>query len=159
MQGEQVSQLWPAVTGSGLDIVFAHQQFKWGSDAKGKASVSVVIVGMAMDAGGEKRRLFYHGDGAASLEENPRHISPYLIGSARPLPLVGNASSALNGLPPMEMGSKAIDGGHYILDDKQREDLLGNDPQAEEFVRPFVGGPRVPQRREQVDTCAAQRRA
>ena len=122
VQGEQVSQLWPAVLGAGLDIVFAHQQFKWGSDARGRASMSVAIVGMARDAGGEKRRLFYHGDGADALEENPAHISPYLIGSPRPLPLVGRAPSALNGLPAMEMGSKAIDGGHYILDDRQRGD-------------------------------------
>ena len=139
VQGEQVSQLWPAVLGAGLDIVFAHQQFKWGSDARGRASVSVVIVGMARDAGGEKRRLFYHGDGAAALEENPAHISPYLIGSARRLPLVGRAPSALNGLPAMEMGSKAIDGGHYILDDQQREEFLEKEPQAKEFIRPFVG--------------------
>ena len=138
-QGEQVSQLWPAVLRSGLDIVFAHQPFKWGSDAKGKASVSVAIVGMARDIGGEKRRLFYHGDGMAVLEENPEHITPYLIGSARPLPLVDSAPSALNGLPPMAMGSKAIDGGHYILDGRQREEFLGKEPQAEEFLRPFVG--------------------
>ena len=139
VQGEQVSQLWPAVLESGLDIVFAHQQFKWGSDARGKASVSVVIVGMARDAGAAKRRLFYHGDGTAALEENPSHISPYLIGSARPLPLVDRAPSALNGLPPMAMGSKAIDGGHYILDGGQRAELLEGEPGAAEFVRPFVG--------------------
>ena len=142
VQGEQVPQLWPAVLGRGLDIVFAHQQFKWGSDARGKASVSVVIVGMARDAGGERRRLFYHGGGGggpAALEENPAHISPYLIGSAGPLPLVDSAPSALNGLPPMEMGSKAIDGGHYILDDGQRARLLEAEPRAEEFVRPFIG--------------------
>ena len=140
VQGEQVSQLWPAVLGAGLDIVFAHQQFRWGSDARGRASVSVVIVGMARGAGGEKRRLFYHGDGGAgALEENPAHISPYLIGAAGPLPLVGRAPSALNGLPAMEMGSKAIDGGHYILDDRQRGAFLKKEPQAKGFIRPFVG--------------------
>ena len=139
VQGEQASPLWPAVLGTGLDIVFAHQQFKWGSDAKGKASVSVVIVGMARDAGRVKRRLFYHGDGTAVLEENPDHVSPYLIGSARPLPIVTPARSALNALPAMAMGSKAIDGGHYILDDRQREEFLKKEPQAEEFIRPFIG--------------------
>ncbi len=138
-QGEQVSQLWPTVLGSGLDIVFAHQQFKWGSDAKGKAAVSVVIVGMARDAGGEKRRLYYHGGGTTALEENPMHISPYLIGSAKPLPLVASAITTLNGLPPMEMGSKAIDGGYYILSDKERKEFLEKEPQAEEFIRPFIG--------------------
>lgn len=139
VQGEQVAELWPAVLGGGLDISFAHQPFKWGSDARGRASVSVVIVGLAGDAGGERRRLFYHGDGAAALEENPAHISPYLIGSARPLPLVRSAPAALNGLPPMEMGSKAVDGGRYILSDEERERFLEREPQAGEYIRPFVG--------------------
>ena len=139
VQGEQVSQLWPDVLDTGLDIVFAHQQFKWGSDAKGKASVSVVIVGMARNAGEVERRLFYHGADTSVLEENPERISPYLIGSAGPLPLVASAPSALNGLPPMEMGSKAIDGGHYILDDEARMQFLVKEPQAEEFIRPFIG--------------------
>ena len=139
VQGEQVAELWPAVLGGGMEIVFAHQPFKWGSDAKGKASVSVVIVGMAKDAGGERRRLFYHGDGTLTLEENPAHISPYLIGAARPLPLVKSAPAALNGLPPMEMGSKAIDGGHYIQSDEQRESFLAKEPQAGEYIRPFIG--------------------
>lgn len=139
VQGEQVAELWPAVLGGGMEIVFAHQPFKWGSDAKGRASVSVVIVGMAKDAGGERRRLFYHGDGASALEENPAHISPYLIGAARPLPLVKSAPAALNGLPPMEMGSKAIDGGHYIQSDEQRESFLAKEPQAGECIRPFIG--------------------
>ncbi len=139
VQGEQVAELWPAVLGDGMEIVFAHQPFKWGSDAKGRASVSVVIVGMAGDAGGEHRRLFYHGDGASALEENPAHISPYLIGAARPLPLVKSAPAALNGLPPMEMGSKAIDGGHFMLSDEQRESFLAKEPQAGECIRPFIG--------------------
>ena len=139
VQGEQVAELWPAVLGGGMEIVFAHQPFKWGSDAKGRASVSVVIVGMAGDAGGEHRRLFYHGDGASALEENPAHISPYLIGAARPLPLVKSAPAALNGLPPMEMGSKAIDGGHFMLSDEQRESFLAKEPQAGECIRPFIG--------------------
>lgn len=139
VQGEQVAELWPAVLGDGMEIVFAHQPFKWGSDAKGRASVSVVIVGMAKDAGGERRRLFYHGDGASALEENPAHISPYLIGAARPLPLVKSAPAALNGLPPMEMGSKAIDGGHLMLSDEQRESFLAKEPQAGEYIRPFIG--------------------
>ena len=139
VQGEQVAELWPAVLGGGLEIVFAHQPFKWGSDAKGKASVSVVIVGLAGDACNERRRLFYHGDGTEMLEENPSCISPYLIGSSLPLPLVKSASAALNGLPSMEMGSKAIDGGHYILSDEKRERFLEREPQAEEYIRPFIG--------------------
>ncbi len=46
-QGEQVAQLWPLLfERCGLEIAFAHRTFVWGSDARGKAHVHVVIVGL-----------------------------------------------------------------------------------------------------------------
>ena len=143
-QGEQVAQLWPAVLGErGMEIDFAHQSFRWGSEARGKAHVSVVIVGMSRK-GGEgahrrPKRLFYHGGGVPPLEENPPYISPYMIGTSRPYPAVREAPRPLNGLPPMKMGSKPIDGGHYVLSDDERSALVGSEPGAAQFVRPYVG--------------------
>ena len=128
-----------------MEIDFAHQSFKWGSEARGKAHVSVVIVGMSRKGGGEgaqeqrPKRLFYHGGGAPPLEENPPYISPYMIGTGRPYPAVREAPRPLNGLPPMKMGSKPIDGGHYILSDDERSALVGSEPRAAQFVRPYVG--------------------
>ena len=46
-QGEQVAQLWPVLFGRcKLEIAFAHRTFAWGSDARGKARVHVVILGL-----------------------------------------------------------------------------------------------------------------
>ncbi len=46
-QGEQVAQLWPLLFDRyGLEISFAHRTFEWGSDARGKAHVHVVIIGL-----------------------------------------------------------------------------------------------------------------
>ena len=46
-QGEQVAQLWPILfTRENLEISFAHRTFAWGSDARGKAHVHVVIIGL-----------------------------------------------------------------------------------------------------------------
>ena len=46
-QGEQVAQLWPILfQRGGLEIAFAHRTFAWGSDARGKAHVHVVILGL-----------------------------------------------------------------------------------------------------------------
>ena len=43
-QGEQVAQLWPILFArANLAIAFAHRTFAWGSDARGKAHVHVVI--------------------------------------------------------------------------------------------------------------------
>ena len=54
-QGEQVSQLWPVLFARcGLEIEFAHRTFAWGSDARGKAHVHVVILGLAKRAAAPK---------------------------------------------------------------------------------------------------------
>ena len=46
-QGEQVGQLWPLLFERyRLEIAFAHRTFAWGSDARGKAHVHVVILGL-----------------------------------------------------------------------------------------------------------------
>jgi hypothetical protein len=46
-QGEQVAQLWPLLFDRyNLEITFAHRTFEWGSDARGKAHVHVVIIGL-----------------------------------------------------------------------------------------------------------------
>ena len=47
IQGQQVAQLWPLLFERfGLEIAFAHRTFAWGSDARGKAHVHVVILGL-----------------------------------------------------------------------------------------------------------------
>ena len=51
-QGEQVAQLWPLLFDRRLEIAFAHRTFAWGSDARGKAHVHVVI---SASTGGELR--------------------------------------------------------------------------------------------------------
>ena len=84
-QGEQVAQLWPTVLGRhGYEIAFAHRTFPWGSEARGKAAVHVVIVGLAPKAQAPaERRLFSYPDTKGEPVET-RHtaLSPYLIDAA-----------------------------------------------------------------------------
>ena len=63
-QGEQVAQLWPLLLDHRrLEIAFAHRTFAWGSDARGKAHVHVVIIGLAAtDHVPRDRRLFAYED-------------------------------------------------------------------------------------------------
>jgi hypothetical protein len=59
-QGEQVAQLWPILfVKYGLEIAFAHRTFAWGSDARGKAHVHVVVIGLTRrDTQPDEKRLF-----------------------------------------------------------------------------------------------------
>ena len=45
-QGEQAGILWPAMFGAGYFIKFGHRTFQWDSDARGKAAVHCMIVGL-----------------------------------------------------------------------------------------------------------------
>ncbi|MGL5295048.1 MAG: class I SAM-dependent DNA methyltransferase, partial [Aeromonas sp.] len=46
-QGEQVATLWPAVFKLGINIHFAYPTFAWANNARDKAAVHVVIVGLS----------------------------------------------------------------------------------------------------------------
>ena len=63
-QDEQVAQFAPLLFQRfGIEIIFAHRTFAWGSDARGKAHVHVVILGLGLAARATpKRRLFSYED-------------------------------------------------------------------------------------------------
>lgn len=144
-QGEQAAQLWPLLLGRrGLEIAFAHRTFAWGSDARGKAHVHVVILGLErQEAARPEKRLYSYPDVAGEPEES-RHaaLSPYLFDAAGlrdPHLTVREEGRPINGMKKMIVGSKPIDGGHYVLDADERAALLQAEPDAAPFLRPYVG--------------------
>ena len=144
-QGEQVAQLWPILLERHrLEIAFAHRTFAWGSDAKGKAHVHVVILGLDhKDRVSKERRLFDYPDIKGQPQESrPKAISPYLFDAGElpdPSMTVREESEPINDLKPLRFGNQPIDGGHYIFDEKEREDFLKIEPEAEAFLRPYIG--------------------
>ena len=147
-QGEQVGQLWPVLYDRcDLEIVFAHRPFAWGSEARGKAHVHVVVIGLNGSAQVSRypsRRLFTENGATGEISQlEIRLISPYLVdgsslGDHRRA--VRRRSAPLNALPEARFGTQPIDGGHYILDDAARRNLLSECPRIAPFVRPFLGG-------------------
>lgn len=144
-QGEQVAQLWPVLFGRcGLEISFAHRTFAWGSDARGKAHVHVVIVGLCRrDDEPPVKRLFTYDDIKGDPTES-RHTSltPYLFdgsGIADRHLVVEETSDQLCGQPKLIIGSKPIDGGWLIFNDEEKQSFLATEPRAAKFTRPFVG--------------------
>lgn len=78
-QGEQAGILWPRLFAEGLSIAFAHRTFQWNSEARGKAAVHCVIIGMSFDE--PKHRLIYEYDhvrGEPHVSE-VKTINGYLI--------------------------------------------------------------------------------
>ena len=144
-QGEQVAQRWPILfTRANLEIAFAHRTFAWGSDARGKAHVHVVIIGLDdLENTQADKRLFSYPDINGEPEETLHAaLSPYLFdagGLADPHLTVRAESRPINGMRKLIIGSKPIDGGHYIFTADERSALLAVEPDAEPFLRPFIG--------------------
>jgi len=145
IQGEQVAQLWPILFDRcKLEIAFAHRTFAWGSDARGKAHVHVVIIGLAKatNVPPEKRLFSYDDINGDPHESIHAALSPYLFdvsGLANPHVVVKEAARPINGFPKLIIGSKPIDGGYFIFSEEEKNVLLMEEPGAAPFFRPYVG--------------------
>ena len=144
-QGEQVAQLWPLLFArTKLAIAFAHRTFAWGSDARGKAHVHVVIIGFdGLKTVRVDKRLFSYPDIKGEPEETLHSaLSPYLFdagGLADPHLTVREESRPINGMGKLASGTQPIDDGHYIFDVEGRAAFLDQEPEAGSFLHPYVG--------------------
>ncbi|MEK7781944.1 MAG: DNA methyltransferase, partial [Verrucomicrobiota bacterium] len=135
-QGEQVGILWNALFQHGLKIHFGHRTFPWESEARGKAHVHVVIIGFAVFDSMNKRIYDYESESVTVVKA--KNISPYLVeGSDK---VVTKSSKPLSkDVSEIAFGNMPNDGGHLLLDDKAKAELLAKEPAAERFIRPFLG--------------------
>ena len=140
VQGEQVAQLWPLIfSRHRLEISFAHRTFSW----PGRAAVHCVIVGLD-NSGSEpaSKRLFSYSDiKGLPTETKPPAIAAYLIAttSAQRHDVVKELRSPASAEHTMRMGSKIVDGGHYIFKAAEREEFLMAEKSAEDLFVPLYG--------------------
>ncbi len=145
-QGEQVAQLWPVLFDRyRLEIAFAHRTFQWFSDARGKAHVHCVIIGLARreDETKDKKLYSYTDIDGDPAESRHAAISPYLFDASRLQNkhlVVEEISHPLRDVKRTVIGSKPIDGGYFIFTEEERNEFLSKEPAAKEFLRPYVGG-------------------
>ena len=137
-QGEQASILWSALYDKGAVINFAHRTFEWSSEAKGKAAVHCIIVGLAVFSR-QKKAIYDYPDIRAEPEKIvATRINPYLVdGPEFALP---RSRKALPGAPKLSFGSMPNDNGNLIIETREELDtLLASDPDAEPFIRLYQG--------------------
>ncbi len=144
-QGEQVAQIWPILYERfKLEIAFAHRTFAWGSDARGKAHVHVVILGLDRreSVRPEKRLCSYSDINGDPVETRHGVLSPYLFDAgelANPCLTVREESRPINGMVQLLTGSQPIDDGQYILNAAERHEFMVAEPEAAPYLRPYVG--------------------
>ncbi|MEQ8311734.1 MAG: N-6 DNA methylase [Sphingopyxis sp.] len=143
-QGEQVAQLWPLLFDRyGFEIAFAHRTFNWGSEARGKAHVHVVIIGLAhRDHEPAEKRLFSYPDiNGDPVESRHGALTAYLFdakGLANRHLVVRERAKPLADIPPIIYGNKPVDNGNLIFDTATKEDLVRENPDIAKFIRFLV---------------------
>lgn len=130
-QGEQVPILWPKILDLNVEIGFAHKSFKWANNARDKAAVSCVIIGLR-SVSPLPKKIYSH---LYNLTAN--NINPYLIDYENLI--IDKQRKQLSAIKPMLFGSKLVDGGHLILTDKERSDLIRKSPNADKFIKRLYG--------------------
>jgi len=137
-QGEQVGILWKSLFAQGVSIQLAHRTFAWTSEARGKAHVHVVIVGLShID---RKPKLLYDYDKSTEPTVTAAaNISPYLV--AGPNIAIVRADQPLSdGAPEMTKGSEVTDDGHLLLNERERKEIAKECQGTGAFLRQFLGG-------------------
>jgi hypothetical protein len=132
-QGQQVPAFWKNVFATGSNIYFARTSFKWKNLARNNAGVTVVVVGLSFRS--QKARLFVEDGTETPFERRVDFIGPYLTPDNATV--VEKASNPINGLPPMDYGSKPADGGGLIV--KSKDYYLLDDPLVKRFIKPYLG--------------------
>ena len=132
-QGEQVALLWEVLINNQICLNFAYSGFRWINNAKNKAHVFCVIIGIANESETEQAKLYTETE-----IKTGKRITPYLQLSDNNV-IVKKERKSISNLPSMDYGSKPADGGNLILDSYEKEELIAKDKRAETFIYNYVG--------------------
>jgi hypothetical protein len=130
-QGAQVHQLWPRIFKLGIEISFAHKDFKWSNNATNNATVVCSIIGLRRRERKHKT-LFDNG-----LAREVECIGPYLVPGNEII--ISQALSPISELAPIITGNSPYDGGNLILTGEERSRLLHDHPETGGLIKRLYG--------------------
>lgn len=145
-QGEQVAVLWQHLLERGIKIHLAHRTFVWTSEARGKAHVHVVIIGMAAFDVADKTLFAYEHETSAPTPTTVANINPYLVAgpdkvaSTRRKPLREDIPSIVYGSMMIDRPRDAGADSGLTFGPEHRETLLRQCPALLPHIRRLVGG-------------------
>lgn len=136
-QGEQVGVLWGWMLAQGVHIHFAHRTFSWTNEARGKAAVHCVIIGFELEDRPGKTLFEYDDIKGEPQAVSASHINPYLVDG--PDVVLSRRSKPLCASPPIGIGNKPIDGGHYLFSTEERDAFIEKEPGSAKWFRRWLG--------------------
>jgi hypothetical protein len=137
-QGEQVGLLWSYLLSQRVKIHFAHRTFRWSNEGKGVAAVHCVIIGFGLKEPTNYRLFDYEDNKGEPTEIKSKQINPYLVDAANIL--IEKRTQPICKVAKINKGSEATDFGYLALSSQERLELLTKEPQAEKWIKRFIGG-------------------
>ncbi len=134
VQGEQCADVWKILYEKfNVHIDFCHQTFKWLSDSENMAHVHCVIVGFSSAPNPKPKKIF---DGEkVSVVEN---INFYLT-EGENFFVEAHNEHIQDGVPKMVSGNRFADGGNLIVEAKDLDYFLKNEPAAKKYIKNLIG--------------------
>ena len=134
VQGVQVPALWTRLRDEyNIHIDFAHKTFIWNSEASLKASVHCVIIGFSQAINNKNKYLFNDNN-----KVQAQNINFYLLDA--PNIIVEQASKPICDVPKIVIGSMPKDGGGFIIEKDEYEDIKKNDPNSLKYIHRYMMG-------------------
>ncbi|MDD6449516.1 MAG: methylase, partial [Lachnospiraceae bacterium] len=129
-QGQQVLPLWKNLFDAGIKIYYAYRTFVWDSEARDKAHVYCIIVGFSYLE--KSKKTIYD----SNEHINAQNINAYLLDA--PNIFIEKRRLPLCNIPAVIKGFQPTDNGNLILEDDEKEELLNKEPDAKQWIRPFI---------------------
>ena len=131
-QGIQVPMMWTPVFDMGLEIVFAYTSFIWSNNAKNKAAVICVIIGIAPTNDNKPKVVYSNCEKKIVKSINPSLSDQYSC-------VIESQSKSICGLKPILKGSLPADDNNLTLYQYERDELVSKYTNIGKFIKPFVG--------------------
>lgn len=135
-QGEQPGILWNLLS-KRLNINFAHNNFVWNNEARGKAQVHCVIIGFGLTNNSEKKLFLYPYKDSMAVEKNVKHINKYLT-DLKIDPLISHTYHIFN-MPRIKIGNMPNDNGNFLFSEKEYLNFIEKEPLSKQYFKRFVG--------------------
>ncbi|WP_323011971.1 DNA methyltransferase [Castellaniella sp.] len=136
-QGDQVSLLWRPIFDLMVSIDFCYQTFPWSNNAKGKAAVHVIIVGLKNSNDLRSAPKIFEILGKELRVSEVENISPYLTPGSNLC--IAPRTKPLAQVSRMIFGNKPTDGGNFYLSEQEKQDFINKHPQHVNWIKKIVG--------------------
>ncbi len=136
-QGEQTGILWNELFNNyKVKIQFAHQTFKWHNDAEGLAGVHCIVIGFGKEDVKEKYIFEYENIKGEPSKIKAKNINPYLVQGSDTIIL--KRRKPISNVPEISFGNMPNDGGHLLLTDEEKIDLIKHEPDVKKCIKPLI---------------------